>query len=206
MLNNLIASLITIGGMGFMNFIVTDQLGVTDIRHDQKTEIVAYSLLWSIFDYAIYLVVSQLLRSRVHDNWLIVLSLISTLLLSFAITLVIARPLSKLVYWIYNHVPLSGGYADLNPGTTFVSILNNNQKSIAYIYNFNHEPITFGIVNEFSLDDSGQPELSLIPAESNTQPEYQSIMEYISQKDQSYASFIYTNFEQKIIIIFLNQN
>ena len=69
MITNLIASLATVGGMGFMNFLVTDQLGFTDIRNDKKTEVIAYSLLWSIFDYAIYLaVLSSLHNLKIHGN------------------------------------------------------------------------------------------------------------------------------------------
>lgn len=208
MINELIAALITVGGMGFMNFLVTDQLGVVDVRHDQKTEIVAYSLLWSIFDYAIYLgLLSIFSKIGLSTNWTIVLTLLGTLTLSFLITLGIARPLSWIIISIYNHAPGQEKYASFRPGNVFVDKLNNNNRSIAYIYDFDHKPIEFGVVDEFSVNDNGEQQLSLIPSNESQQPEYDDLKNYLSQENIHNETNPYTFIDtsHKLIMIFLNQ-
>lgn len=207
MIDNLIASLITVGGMGFMNFIVTDQLGVTDIRHDQKTEIVAYSLLWSVFDYALYLAVSAVLKHfKIYGSWSVALAIMVTLILAFAITCVVANTLCKVVYWIYSKVSGKAGYADLNPGTVFIDKLNNNKRSQAFIYDFNHQPIEFGVVDKFGLSDNGKPEISLIPSNDDMQPSYEDIKSFLA-KDKNHKIYnpsTYVDYDLKIIMILMN--
>ncbi|MCT3200950.1 hypothetical protein EFO64_02435 [Limosilactobacillus reuteri] len=208
MLTKLIASLITVGGMGFMNFLVTDQLGTVDLRHDHKTEMIAYSLLWSIFDFAIFLMINSLLQHycKLSGNWLIVYSLIFTLVLAFLITLLIARPLNGFVYFCYNRVA-SGQIKKANfiPGSTFTNKLNNDKKAIVYLYDFDHNPINFGILDEYSLDDTGQPQISLVPGMQRIQPTYQNLIDYISKDKiyEQYQPFSYINFEQKWIMFVL---
>lgn len=207
MITNLIASLATVGGMGFMNFLVTDQLGFTDIRNDKKTEVIAYSLLWSIFDYAIYLaVLSSLHNLKIHGNLSITLSILITLLLAFFITLLISKHLNAFVYYCYNRVaPGQKEKADFVPGSTFINKLNNDKKAIIYLYDFEHNPISFGVLDRYSLSDVGQPQISLVPGVQTSQPTYQSLIEYISKADtfEKYQPFSYVDFEQKWIMIVL---
>ncbi|MFR0592088.1 hypothetical protein ACLUWM_02280 [Limosilactobacillus mucosae] len=209
MITNLIASLATVGGMGFMNFLVTDQLGFTDIRNDKKTEVIAYSLLWSIFDYAIYLaVLSSLHNLKIHGNLSITLSILITLLLAFFITLLISKYLNAFVYYCYNRVaPGQKERADFVPGPTFINKLNNDKKAIIYLYDFEHNPISFGVLDEYSLGDAGQPQISLVPGAQASQPTYQSLLEYISKADtfEIYQPFSYVDFEQKWIMIVLQE-
>lgn len=207
MINNLMASLVTVGGMGFMNFVVTDQLGVIDVRHDQKTEIIAYSLLWSIFDYALYLAVTAVLRHfKIYGSWSIALALMITLIMAFTITCCVANRLCTTVYWIYNKVSGKAGFADLNPGTVFIDKLNNNKRTQAYIYNFGHEPIEFGVVDKFGLSDSGKPEISLIPSNEGVQPSYENLKSFLS-KDENHKIYnpsTYVDYDLKIIMILMD--
>lgn len=208
MLTKLIASLITVGGMGFMNFLVTDQLGTVDLRHDHKTEMIAYSLLWSIFDFAIYLIIISLLQHycKLSGNWLMVYSLTFTLVAAFLITLLIAKPLNSFVYFCYNHVASGQGKkANFISGSTFTNKLNNDKKATIYLYDFDHKPINFGILDEYSLDDNGQPQISLVPGKQRRQPTYQSLIDYISRDPiyERYQPFSYINFEQKWIMFVL---
>ncbi|MGE9924568.1 hypothetical protein ACQRAC_04760 [Lactobacillus johnsonii] len=54
--NKLLLTLLTIGGVGFINYIVTDQLGTTQLYKDANQIRLGYCLVWSLIDYVIYLI------------------------------------------------------------------------------------------------------------------------------------------------------
>lgn len=206
MVDRIIAALITVGGMGFMNFIVTDQLGVIDIRHDNRTAVVAYSLLWSIFDYAIYLTVQTWLgRYHLSDHWRTAAALMITLLVAFLLTVIIARPLSRVVYWIYNH--LSTGHqqvANFTSGTVFANKLMENNEATAYLYNSDHQPISFGKIELFSFDNDNNVEFSLVPLEdTKEQPSYDELTSEIGGEDfyKKYRPFVLVKPSQDLVAV-----
>ena len=63
MLNDIIATLLTVGGVGFVNFMVTEQLGTVNLYKDSNQARLGYSLIWSIVDFSIYLLAKNLLSS-----------------------------------------------------------------------------------------------------------------------------------------------
>ena len=63
--NKLLLTLLTIGGVGFINYIVTDQLGTTQLYKDANQIRLGYCLVWSLIDYVIYLILLQWFKSFV---------------------------------------------------------------------------------------------------------------------------------------------
>ncbi len=49
-LNKILLTLLTIGGVGFINYIVTDQLGTTRLYKDANQIRLGYCLVWSLID------------------------------------------------------------------------------------------------------------------------------------------------------------
>ena len=47
-LNNILLTLLTIGGVGFINYLVTDQLGTTQLYKEAKEVRLGYCLLWDL--------------------------------------------------------------------------------------------------------------------------------------------------------------
>ena len=95
-LNKILLTLLTIGGVGFINYIVTDQLGTTQLYKDANQIRLGYCLVWSLIDYVIYLVLLQWFKSFVSPNWLQITVTLLTILIAWIGTSVLAYPL----HWI----------------------------------------------------------------------------------------------------------
>lgn len=193
--------------MGFINLIVADRLGTVDLDRDAKTQIVGYSLIWSIFDFAIFIYCQQVLSRFINSGPLMIAtSLMVTLVIAFILTLTIAPPLNKLVYHLYNKRLGNPGNTGYSSGKVLPQLLNGDKKFSVYIYNFDHTPVEFGILDRIGFDSNGcANEITVLPiADQTEQPDYESVRAYIAGLDpETTESYSYLDFSSQQIFIFL---
>lgn len=102
MLNDIIATLLTVGGVGFVNFMVTEQLGTVNLYKDSNQARLGYSLIWSIVDFSIYLLAKNLLSSFLQGDMLLIAVMLITLVGAWLITYLLAWPLHDLLFTLYS--------------------------------------------------------------------------------------------------------
>ncbi|WEV36260.1 hypothetical protein [Lactobacillus sp. ESL0677] len=210
-INQLVATLLTAGGLGYINFWVVDKLGLRDTTSKSQSEILFSSLLCSIPDFAFYLGIQQLLHTWLNGNWLIIATMIITFGLTFLVTLIFGKPVTKLVYWLINLILNANQNTSITQGEPWSFFANEGKEAPAvYLYDLEKNPIGFGQAERFSDDTDGNYSLNLIPfndIEGETQPSYKE-MEHNIQADKdtkfkSYNIYQHINLKQKFIMIVL---
>ena len=167
MLNKIIAALITVGGIGYINYAVAEQLGAAEFKGDKKTNQIAFSLVWSIVDFAIYLLVQKALSHwHVRGTWLLIASMLLTIVIVFLMAVIVTRPLQKLLYWFYNRVFKASHNAPIKVGTVWSNFFSGDQTMEVYCYDLQHRPIAQGFVLQNSSNSAGHA-LALQPFASD---------------------------------------
>lgn len=207
MLDQIIAALITVGGIGYINYAVAEQLGTIEFKGDNKTNQIAFSLVWSIIDFAIYLIIQNMLRHwHVHGTWLLVESMLITIVVVFLMAVIVTRPLQKALYAIYNVVFRFSKAAPIKVGTVWSNFFSGDQTMEVYCYDLQHRPIAQGFVLQNSTSSQNHS-LSLQPfknAEYKKQWSYDD-MENIAQTATERSNEIkqLIDFDNNIIIFTL---
>lgn len=212
MLNQTIATLLTVGGIGYINYSVASQLGTIDFHKDAKTQTIAFSACWSIVDFAIFLLCQTLRSHWFTGNWLLVLTMLSTMILAFLLALFTTISLNKLTYFLYNFVLRKNSKATISNGTVWNHIMaDDGQECMAYLYNFNHEPLGFGYIEEASNDETSNYSVSLQTFNYDNpeiQDSYNDLMVKIQkpQFSDNYKVREFVDFKQQIIAITIQEN
>jgi hypothetical protein len=210
-INQIIASIITAGGLGYVNYWVIDKLGLTaSSSEDKAIHITLSSLLFSIPDFAVYLLIQQcLIRwTKIRGNWFIICSIIITLILVFLITLFLSKIAINCIYKFVRLIKTGSSSTGIAYGEPWNDLLEKGKSSIAYIYDINHNPLSFGYVDTYSADVDGNYSVNLKPImEEGTQPSYSKLLKQLQNDDFSHYDYnIYVNLKQKFIIIMLVAN
>lgn len=212
MLNKIIATLLTVGGVGFINYSVASQLGTIDYHKDAKTQSIAFSACWSIVDFAIFMFCQSILSHWLKGNWLLILTMLLTMIFSFLLALLTSIRLNKITFLMYNHMLKKNKKAMISNGTVWNHIMaGDGETCIAYLYNFAHEPLGFGYIEEASNDETSDYSISLQPFNYDnpkTQDSYDELITEIQKtefnKNHSVREFI--DFKQQIIAITIKDN
>lgn len=213
MLNKIIATLITVGGMGYVNYSVATQLNAIDIHRDAKVQAIAYSTLWSIVDFAIYLAILNWnwLKQYVKGDWLLIVAMLSTIVISFFVSVFLMLPLKKFVLWFYNKALKLDNHSSIATGSVWNHVMDpNNNLLMVYLYDFEHNPLGFGFVDEASDDEVTNYSLSLQPFNYNDpklQDDYDSLQKKIQDNEfsQQYTIRQFVDFNQQFIAITLQK-
>lgn len=212
--NQILATLLVAGGLGVVNYVTAEKLGVIDKHNADKSRQLEISLLCSIIDFAIFIVVNELLKKVpiLKGNWLLFWSIIITVLLAFLITLLLANPIKKIFYWAINKIRNIHSQSVLDTPTTWENITENtaNKPQIVYLYDFEHNPLGCGYASYFSNDENNNFSVNVVPFSDSpkTQPTYDLFMKQIQNPDlqNTYDIQQYVNFNQKFIMISLIEN
>lgn len=204
MLNKIIAALITVGGIGYINYAVAEQLGAAEFKGDKKTNQIAFSLVWSIVDFAIYLLVQKILiHWHVHGTWLLITSMLLTIVIVFLMAVIVTKPLQKLLYWFYNRAFKISHNAPIKVGTVWSNFFSGDQTMEVYCYDLQHQPIAQGFVLQNSMN-SADHTLTLQPFESEDYKKqwFYEDMENISQTSNKRSHKIkqLVDFDNNLII------
>lgn len=201
---NLIGALITVGGMGCINYAVTAQLKTYEPHGNDKTSQVATALGWSIVDYALYLLLNSLLSVKFSGPYLTVITMLLTMAASFVFTVLVAKPLQKFVYWCYNVVFKLNHENTIDIGTIWSNFFESDKTTEVYCYDLQHNPIGQGFLNTFSKN-RGEYDLTLQPFKEDQHKKQWSYdeIEEISQNPENWDNYTirqYVNTRANLII------
>lgn len=192
-ITSIIGALITVGGLGFINYSISDQLGTYEQHGDKRTSQIATCLGWSIFDYALYLLAGHFLTlvPGLKGNLLIVSTMMATMAISFITTILIAKPLQSFVYWCYGHVLNINNDAVTNIGSVWDNVFKQNERIMAYCYDFSHTPLGAGCVKFNSINSSNRALLldPFVDQKREPQPSYED-MERMSQNPENHTNMM----------------
>lgn len=211
MLNKLISVLITVGGLGYVNYSVAEALSAVDIHKTNKTQAIAYSALWSIADFAIFLAVNTMLGRYLSGDWLLVITMLLTVVIAFSLSVVLTLPLQKFVYGIYNKVLHLNGKPAIANGTVWHDFVGSSNKQLmAYLYSLDHTPLGFGYVDMASNDEVSNYSISLQPFNYNNaelQDSYDTMVKRIQDTEfrNNYTAKQFVDLKQGFIMITLEE-
>lgn len=205
-INQILAALLTVGGTGFINYLVTDTLGTTNVHKDDQVIMVGYSLLWSIVDFAMYLAITNILGYIIKGTWLIVISMLLTMALAWLMTVALAIPLHNFVYSIYDKMNKNNKTYSIDSKDVWTDVLNSDKETEAYVYTFDKQPIGYGYVNKWSNDEVANYSLSLAPIfykKAEKQESYSALLKRVQpfKFQRKHKVRQYINFKQQFIVI-----
>lgn len=213
-INNLIATLLTVGGVGYINYYTLLHMGLIQTAKQETKHIIPICLVFSIFDFAIYLCLQEWLQKipslslKVNSNWLIFWTIVSTMGLAFILTLCLGNCAVELFYKLVNKSRDQNNQAQLMQEEPFIDALNTGRQTQAYLYDFSHKPLGFGHVLSSSLDRDSNYQINLEPFEDDDAKEqysYDQITTFMQSKDwqKAYTMTQHVNFKQGFIMILI---
>lgn len=210
-INQILAALLTVGGTGFINYLVTDTLGTTNVHKDDQVIMVGYSLLWSIVDFAMYLAITNILGYIIKGTWLIVISMLLTMALAWLMTVALAIPLHNFVYSVYDKMNKNNKTYSIDSKDVWNIVTLGKKPVEVYLYTLNKKAIGFGYIANQSEDEISNYSIALQPfnyESSKVQESYQALLNrvqvYDFQKDHLVRQYI--NFKQQFIMITVSES
>ena len=205
----IMAALLTVGGVGIINYIIAEQLSAIDTTQNGSNREKALDLVFTMFDYFLYLVMKFLWGFCLKGIPLLIATCVSTALISLVISFLASKWINKKFYDLINFVRGKNNMSFRRSATNWQSSLktNKNQWQKVYLYDFDHHPLGFGWRVGISNDKESNYSISFQPAyDEGKQPTFEEITQKI-QKDNlanKYDILQYVNFQQKFIVIIAN--
>lgn len=203
-LNSILLELLTVGGVGSLNYILVDLVGAADKAQGNNNRI-AISLVFTAIDMALYTLIQQ----ATHK---LVASALLTIVISFTVTLLLANPAQKLIYWCINKVRLGNRKTEVTAVSPWEAIYINasDEPIFAYCYSFDHKPLGWGYLAYVSGDATNNYSVNIVPAITETledQPSYNEVAENIATNEiqSTYDVQQHINFKQQFIMITLKK-
>lgn len=205
-IEQIIGALLSIGGLGFMNFLVADRLETIELYDYSNVFVVGYSLLWSILDYFIYTFVLYILETyfKINHVMQVSLSLLVTLILAFVFTLVFVRPLNVIVRVLYGAAFGTKPYPVF--GDSLKLLLNdNNSRVLVYLFTIDHKEIDCGYLENFDFNKAGHPKFELSNYDNVDYPtSYVEVRSWL--KDPKYDAYQYVDLDLNLLMIVFKIN
>lgn len=202
----MLSVLLTVGGVGIINYIIAEQLDAVDTTQQGSSREKALAIIFSMFDLILYLIVNFGYKNLLGDNtWSIVLSVITTAIVSIAITLKLATKLNKWFYSLINYVRGNNGESFRSSKTVWQDVfdLHGHKYQRVFLYDFDHKPQGFGWRRGISNDKYSKYSIAMQPGFDEDQPKYDDLIKDIQteQFQDKYDVLQFCDFEQKFIAI-----
>jgi hypothetical protein len=205
-LTELFSLFLTAGGLGFVNYFLLSRLDKINISKHNKEDKPLFLILFSLVNYALYLVSVYLIEDllKVNNRYLsmffsIILTLVVTIILTFTL-------FSYLSSAIQNKINVKRGKvkkSSYDSLTVKQKIFNYSNSRIIYIYDLNNNLIDCGFSSWFSSIEDDDFELSIYPFnKKNTLLTYQDVMDHINKNNKE--SDLYINIDKNIKIIVIH--
>ena len=202
--NSILLELLTVGGVGSLNYILVDLVGAADKAQGNSNRR-AISLVFTAIDMALYTLIQQ----ATHK---LVASALLTIFISFTVTLLLANPAQKLIYWCVNKVRLGNRKTKVTAVSPWEAnyIDASDEPVLAYCYSFDHKPLGWGYLAYVSGDATNNYSVNIVPAITETledQPSYNEVAENITTNEiqSTYDVQQHINFKQQFIMITLKK-
>jgi len=208
--SQIFATLLTVGGAGIINYIIAEQLSAIDPTQQGTNREKALAIMFTMFDYWIYLLVKKGCSSffNLKGTDLLIITVAVTLIISLVISLLFSIPVNRLFYKIINYIRNKWNLSLRRSATNWQSTFETNGKmQRVYLYDFDHTPLGFGWRVGVSNDKESNYSISFQPAyDEGDQPTYEEITNQIQKDDlaNEYDILQYVNFQQKFIAIIAN--
>lgn len=210
-LYQIMAVLLTVGGVGVLNYIIAEKLDAIDIAQQGSNREKAVSLVFTMFDFALYLLINHLLKRYLDHVPLLLATIVLTVAISFTVSVLCSYHINQAFYFIINKVRKHNGLSlrrsTTNWASAFATHGTNNQ--LVYLYGFDHKPLGWGWRKGISNDRESNYSISMMP-QLDDSPEVQDSYEEVTkliQQDNFRAGFEvteYVNFQQGFIAIICN--
>lgn len=207
-LNQLLVAMLSVGGFGFLNFVIADNIGTIEFKEYSVPFVVGYSILWSIPDVLIYTVVYHMLivkvsLSKLFDVWI---SLGITCVFVVLFTPVLSMFLERCLNRYYSHFRekvKSDKYLSLRGSLKKYLI---SQNDVVYVYDRTHELIESGVVWRFNPNESEIIFLDYVECDFIPNIKYVRLISTIKEvnelvEDTSYICVRYFNLNDGYIIV-----
>lgn len=168
-----LASFVAAGGLGFINYYVADKLDIIEFNKSNTKIALPFMLMWSIFDFSIYLIVQalcELLKEIPHigkyfsENIVLAITLMLTICIVFILFTMVARPIFKIINNFINKRRKSAGKAEIESESVWQNFISSDVVTYIYIFNLDGTAIISGISDYTtrSTDNEGLS-MSIIP-------------------------------------------
>lgn len=207
-LSDFMSPIITIGGLGFINFFIITRLGELDKDTLSDNEFTAITLGLAVPDYLIYLTSYSLLKkySSLRAEWLNISVIFVTVVLTVLLTFALSHFLSKLLLKAINTTRKISGKSEIIVNSPWGELVNPERPTQAFIYGMDHKPLGCGEISVMSDSKDDNYSILLKPLSDKNQEEqysFERIMEFTQdpsfQKENDVK--IYENFKQAFIIV-----
>ena len=214
-LNNILLTLLTVGGIGFINYTVTDQLGTSQLYKDANFSRLGYCLVWSIIDFVIYIALFQWLKPLVSAQWLQIVVTLITVVVAWVGTTLLAFPLHFVIFktydWAADHLNFNHGLNN-DEGEVWDHILNETRSDHVetYFFTLQHEPMSAGVLHRYSGDQESNYQIVSLPFSDDnfkSLENYDELMQRISTSEyhENHRVFEYVNLRQKFVAIIIDR-
>lgn len=204
MLNNLINSLITAGGLGFINLLILMRIDKINFSSNNKEDKAICLIFFSIVNYGLFLLMLEIFKFlSINKSIQIPLSIISVIIISILLTFFVIPPLSNLFSKSINNQRKKEQLSIYDSRPIKKIAFNFKINKAIYIFDFENNLISSGMSGYFSNSDDIDFEIILSPFnEVSELNDYNKLISYISSPDVE--SDIYLNIDKKIKIIILD--
>lgn len=205
----IMAALLTVGGVGIINYMIAEQLSAIDTTQNGSSREKALALVFTMFDYILYLLMKFLWAFCVKGTLLLIVTCVSTAIISLLISFFCAKKINEKFYDLINFIRGKKNMSYRRSATNWQSSLkiNNNHLQKVYLYDFEHHPLGFGWRVGISNDKESNYSISFQPAyDEGEQPSFEDLTQSIQTNDvtDDYNVLQYVNFQQKFIVIIAN--
>lgn len=154
-LNQLLVAMLSVGGFGFLNFVIADNIGTVEFKNYSTPFIVGYSILWSILDVFVFNMFTYIFDKRVFVHNVSVsiwLSLSLTLLFAVILTPFIALKIEKWMnaYYLHFRNRIKKDSTLSLRGPLISSLANKHD--LVYIFDLNHNLLMDGSLVSYNPD------------------------------------------------------
>lgn len=207
----MLSALLTIGGVGIINYIIAEQFGAVDTTQQGTDREKALSIIFTMFDFILYLALRAFIGLWLKGNWLTVATAASTVIVSLIISFTLSKKINKLFYFLINKVRGRNHMSYRRSATNWQSSFDTHgcRNQLVYLYDFCHNPLGWGWRTGISNDKESKYSISLCPQLDNNpedQDTYEEVTKLIQQDNfrKDFEVVNYINFEQKFIAIICN--
>lgn len=200
-LSEMINSLITSGGLGFINLFILTRLEKINIDEEDKEDKVIFLIFFSIVNYVLFLSFGELFKKiSLFSDFRVPLSIIFVLIISIILSFTLFASIATYMNNIINRSRHNERLSSFDNRSIKKIAFNFDTNKTIFIFSFDNKLIFSGVSGWFSDLDNVDFELIAYPFnEKTTLDSYDKVMDFITTK--SVESEIYINLDKKIKII-----
>lgn len=186
--NILLTSFVSAGGLGFINFIVLEKLGIVRQNNEQKDEKILYVLFFSIVNYALFLLVFSFPEKNIAmEDFIkqisieVLITLLLSIILSFSVYPLLAKILRALINFFRRIILKKPIIDNQTPKERLLS--KGDVSTFVYIFDFDKNRIAEGYLDGWINDTEKKNQVSVTAPGTLTQYDYEQVEKLFNELD-----------------------